>query len=129
MDEYGIFRYLFYLWVLVVIGLNFDSKKTKITFVRIARTYWKKDNRKLHSVILLFSFISISLFILPNQSSQTASYLVFAEQVGYVLMGVIFGILLPLVISFLFKKERRGRVFNNNAAIFSYIVWLTVTTY
>tara|TARA_E500000331_G_scaffold358211_1_gene423413 strand:- start:2938 stop:3327 length:390 start_codon:yes stop_codon:yes gene_type:complete len=129
MDEYGIFGYLFYLWVLVVIGLNFDSKKTKITFVRIARIYWKKDNRKLHSAILLFSFIFISLYILPNQSSQTVSYLVFTEQVGYVFIGVTLGILLPLVISFLFKKERRSRVFNNNAAIFSYIVWLTVTTY
>lgn len=126
---YKIFGYFFYLWLFIVIYLNFDSKKTAIAFVKKARIHWKKDERKAHSAILLISYIIFSIYILPNSSSQTESYLVFAQQVGYVFMGIIFGILFPFLISLLFRKERRGRVFNNNAAIISYVVWLTAMNY
>jgi amino acid permease len=133
---YKIFGYFFYLWLFIVIYLNFDSKKTTIAFVKKARIHWKKDERKAHSAILLISYIIFSIYILPNSSSQTGSYnenyhfsIVFAQQVGYVFMGIIFGILFPFLISLLFRKERRGRVFNNNAAIISYVVWLTTMNY
>jgi len=74
--------------------------------------YWKKDNRGYH-ILLLSSYYFLGFKeIFPNLY-------------GYVYFpGLFLGCLLPYLISLCFPKERRGRVFNNNALCMNYVVFV-----
>ena len=88
--------------------------------------YWKKDKRGYHVLLLLlYYFVLFADGILHDSNlldypmeERIKRY----SQVFFVC--VIFGFLLPYLISLCFSKKRRGAVFNNNALCWNYVVFV-----
>ena len=84
--------------------------------------YWKKDKRGYHVFLLLLYY-----FVLFADGSNLLDFpmeeriIRWSQVVG---AGLFFGFLLPYLISLCFPKERRGRVFNNNALCMNYVVFV-----
>ncbi len=79
---------------------------------------------RISNILIPITFLFLIFVFGCANNSETKKY-----KIGFSQCISIFGILLPFLISLLFRKERRGRVFNNNAAIISYVVWLTAMNY
>ena len=113
----------FIISAIILAFLNMSFEKNSNSVINKIRNYWKKDHRRTHSLIILASILLLVILVdfqkITKIDADFANnpIVAFSRRMGWVVLNIFGGILIPYLISLCFSKPRRGRVFNNISTI------------
>ena len=121
------------LIILIVICayLSEKPKGDSNSFINKSKFLFRQDKRKRVSwLLVLFYFIAIIYFNpinMPSPSGDWESEIIQQSNqiIANTIVAISFGVIVPLIISLFFSKEKKGISFNIVAIITNYICVLT----